>query len=62
MGGKVFRSVDDPNDIFILLEIDNIENGKKFVSSDATKEAMKNAGVVGMPAIHFIEEVASTTK
>ncbi|MEO8232521.1 MAG: cyclase [Ignavibacteriota bacterium] len=62
MGGKVFRSADDPNDLFVLLEINSIENGKKFVSSDATKEAMKNAGVVGMPSIYFVEEVATTTK
>lgn len=62
MGGKVFRSADEPNDLFVLLEINSIENAKKFVSSDATKEAMKNAGVIGMPSIYFVEEVASTKK
>ncbi|MFO7526730.1 MAG: hypothetical protein R6W68_14855 [Ignavibacteriaceae bacterium] len=61
-GGKVFRNADDPNDIFVLLEISSIENAKKFVSSDSTREAMKNAGVIGMPEIYFIEEIAETSE
>ena len=60
-GGKVFRSVNDPNELFILLEWDSLENAQKFVQSDKTKEAMKNAGVVGMPAIYFVEEIAKTS-
>jgi hypothetical protein len=62
MGGKIFRNADDPNDLFVLLEINSIENAKKFVSSADTKEAMKNAGVVGIPSIYFVEEVAETAK
>ncbi len=62
MGGKVFRNANDPNDLFVLLEINSIENAKKFVSSDSTKEAMKNAGVVGMPEIYFVEEAFTTSK
>ena len=44
-----------------LLEWDSIENAKKFTQSDQTKEVMKDAGVVGMPAIHFVEEAAHST-
>jgi hypothetical protein len=62
MGGKIFRSADDPNDLFVLLEIKSIENAKKFVSSADTNEAMKNDVVVGMPSIYFVEEVAETGK
>ena len=62
MGGKIFRNADNPNDLFVLLEINSIENAKKFVSSDATKEAMKNAGVVGIPSIYFVEEAADNNK
>lgn len=60
-GGKVFRSANNPNEIFILLEWDNLENAKKFSQSDKLKEVMKNAGVVGMPEIYFLEEAAKTT-
>ncbi len=60
-GGKVFRSSSDPNEVFVLLEWDSIENAKKFTQSDQTKEVMKDAGVVGMPGIHFVEEAAHST-
>lgn len=60
-GGKVFRSSSDPNEVFVLLEWDSIENAKKFGQSDQTKEAMKDAGVAGMPEIYFVEEAAHTT-
>lgn len=59
-GGKIFRNADDPNDLFILLEINSIENAKKFAQSDSLKEAMKNAGVVSIPEVHFLEEAFST--
>jgi len=61
-GGKVFRSANDPNELFVLLEWDSVENAQKFVQSDKTKEAMQEAGVVGMPAIYFVEEIAETGK
>jgi hypothetical protein len=59
-GGKVFRNADDPNDIFILLELSSIDEGKKFAQSKELKEAMQEAGVVSMPEVYFIEEAAET--
>jgi len=56
-GGRVFRSSNDPNEIFILFEWDSVENAQKFVQSDNLKEVMREAGVVGMPAIYFVDEV-----
>lgn len=61
-GGKIFRNADDPNDIFILLEISSIEDGKKFAQSDSLKETMQKAGVISMPEVYFIEEAAVTPK
>lgn len=61
-GGKVFQSANNPNELFVLLEWDSIENAQKFAQSDSIKEAMKNAGVVGMPEIYFVEEAAETSK
>jgi hypothetical protein len=61
-GGKIFRNADDPNDIFVFLEIRSIENGKKFAQSDSLKEAMKEAGVISIPEVYFLEEAATTTK
>jgi len=39
-----------------------LANAKKFAQSDSIKEAMKKAGVVGMPAVYFVEEAAKTSK
>ena len=61
-GGKVFQSANNPNELFVLLEWDSLANAQKFAQSDGIKEAMKNAGVVGMPAIYFVEEAAVTLK
>lgn len=61
-GGKVFRNASNPNEVFVLLEWDNLENAQKFAQSNTIKEAMKNAGVIGMPEIYFVEEAAATTK
>ena len=61
-GGKIFRNADNPNDIFTLLEISSIEKGKEFAQSDSLKEAMKEAGVIGMPNVHILEEAVTTAK
>ena len=61
-GGKIYRSTNNPNELYVLLEWDSLENAHKFAQSDSIKEAMKKAGVVGMPAIYFVEEVAETAK
>ncbi len=61
-GGKVLRSLNNPNEIFILFEWDNVTNAQKFSQSDNLKEAMKNAGVVSIPEIYFLEEAATTSK
>jgi len=61
-GGKVFQSANDPNEVFVLLEWESIESLRKFSQSESLKEAMKQAGVVGMPDVHLLEEVVTTAK
>jgi len=61
LGGKIFRTTNDPNELFVLLEWNSLANAQKFAQSDSIKEAMKNAGVVGMPAIYFVEEATKTS-
>jgi len=62
LGGKIFRSINNPNEVFTLLEWDSLANAQKFAQSDSIKEAMKKAGVVGIPEIYFVEESAKTTR
>ena len=61
-GGRVFRSINDPNDLFILFEWDSIENAQKFGQSDNLKETMKKAGVITVPDVYFMDEVGTTEK
>lgn len=52
---KLFRGVDDQNELLIIVEWDNIENAKAFFSREDLKEKMQEAGVIEMPEIHFVE-------
>jgi heme-degrading monooxygenase HmoA len=56
-GAQVFQNTEDPADVFILLEWDSVENAKKFGASEDLKKTMAQAGVTGIPHIHFLKEV-----
>jgi hypothetical protein len=47
----VYRDVNDPNVITMLLEWDNVENAKRFAESPALAEIMQKAGVIGRPSL-----------
>jgi len=51
----LFRSAQNPNDIFLLFSWDSLENARRFIESDELRGAMEKAGVVGRPEIHFLE-------
>lgn len=52
---KVFRNAEDSNDVFVLLEFQSIATGKNFAQSDNLRDVMKEAGVVGIPSVYFLE-------
>jgi heme-degrading monooxygenase HmoA len=56
-GSQVFQNVEDPTDVFILLEWDSVENAKKFSTSEDLKKTMEAAGVLGVPHIHMVKEI-----
>jgi heme-degrading monooxygenase HmoA len=56
-GGRLFRNADDPNEVVILLEWDDLENARQFTQSEDLREAMQRHGVAGQPEIFFLEEV-----
>ena len=56
-GAQVFQNVEDPADVFILMEWDSVENAKKFGMSGDLKKTMEEAGVVSAPHIHMVKEV-----
>ena len=54
-GGYLFQSADDPNELVIIFEWDNLEKARQFVQSDDLRQAMERSGVTGPPEIHFLE-------
>lgn len=56
-GGHVFRSADDPDEVLILLEWDDLEKARQFAQSDDLRKAMQQSGVSGPPDMYFLDEV-----
>ena len=47
----VYQSVEDPNDVTVTHDFDQVEAAKALMSSDELRTAMQNAGVQGQPQI-----------
>ncbi len=47
-------NLEDPNDIFMLFEVEEIEKGKNFVTSTDVPGAQNESGVIGKPEIYFL--------
>jgi hypothetical protein len=56
-GGYLFRNADDPNELLILFEWDELDNVRQFGQSEDLREKMQQAGVADRPAIYFLEEI-----
>ena len=53
--GLVLRSQDDPNDVFVLFDVGDIQKAQQFLDSAEFKTAMKEAGVVGKPETYLLK-------
>ena len=54
----VFRSADDPNELVLLLEWDDLERARLYADSDDLHLALMRSGVDGQPDIWFLEDDA----
>jgi len=50
----LWHNIDDPNEIFLLLESADVAKAKAFAASADLKEKMTGAGVIGPPEIFFL--------
>jgi hypothetical protein len=48
---RVLQTIDDPNNVIVILDSDNADKLRDFLQSDDLKAAMRAAGVVGEPTI-----------
>ena len=56
LGAAAFQLVDDPNDVTVWHDFETAEVARAFVSSDALRDVMQRAGVVGEPQFWFTTE------
>ncbi len=51
----VYQSIDDPNDVTVVLEFDDWQTARRYVASDELKKTMAEAGVRGQPTVWYTE-------
>jgi heme-degrading monooxygenase HmoA len=56
-GHHLFRNGDDPNELVILFEVDDVERARQFCQSEDLRQAMQRAGVSDQPDIYLLDEV-----
>jgi CRISPR/Cas system CSM-associated protein Csm5 (group 7 of RAMP superfamily) len=50
---KVFRSIDDPNDVLLLQDVADVAKTRTWLGSSEMKTVMEKSGVIGSPSIRF---------
>jgi hypothetical protein len=56
-GGTLFRNVDDPENLFVVFEWDDVKNAKEFAEGLETHEAMEWATSGIWSRVYVAEEV-----
>jgi hypothetical protein len=51
---NLLRSVDNPNEVVLLFEAEDLKRAQAFTESSDLRDAMQTAGVVGKPDILFL--------
>jgi heme-degrading monooxygenase HmoA len=54
-GGLLLRNAEDPNEIILLFEWDDLEQARRFAQSDDLRQAMERAGVADRPNLYFLD-------
>lgn len=57
----VFRNSNDPNEIVLLFEWDDIQKARQFAESEDLRRTMEREGVSGKPDVYFLEEIERTS-
>jgi hypothetical protein len=51
---RIFSQMDDPNNVFILFEVDDLEKAKERMDSQELRDKMQEAGVMDKPDFYFL--------
>ena len=60
-GGEICRDLEDPEEVTVVLECEDLERAREFTKSEELRNAMREAGVVARPDFIFMEEVAKVS-
>ena len=50
-GGQLLRNADDPNELVVIFEWDDLANARRFAESEDLRQKMQQAGVADQPDI-----------
>ncbi len=50
----LLRNIDDPSEVIILFEIEDLKKARELVASDDLRERMQEGGVIDKPDIYFL--------
>lgn len=53
--GRVYRKAEDPNDLVLLFDVADVAKARTWAAGSDLKNAMEKAGVLGAPAINFVD-------
>jgi hypothetical protein len=56
---RVLRTAGNPNDLTLLFEWEDLDRARDYMNSEELRNKMKQAGVVGVPGIHYLAETYS---
>lgn len=56
-GGQLFRNANDPNELLMLFQWDDLNKARQFAESNDLRETMQRAGVIDQPDAYFLEAI-----
>jgi heme-degrading monooxygenase HmoA len=59
-GASILSNQNVENQIVVITEWEDMEAAKNFAEAEDLKIAMQKAGVMGLPAIYYLEEIERT--
>ena len=59
LGGTLYRTISDPNDIAIVFAWQDAAGAKRYVESTVLRKSMQSGGVINPPELRFLDSVES---
>jgi uncharacterized protein (DUF1330 family) len=56
-GGYLLCNTEDPNEVVIFMEMDDLEKARQLVQSEDLRQAMERSGVIDQPDVYFLDLV-----